>query len=88
MNISNTVPGDIILEFIEEIERLTRERDEVSENIKGIYNDARDDGYDVVAIRGIVAERKKALKDDMKRRAKLAALREYAEAIGQGDLFS
>jgi len=87
MTLSNALPGDHILEFIVEIERLEHARQAIADDIKEIFADVREEGFDAAAVRAVIAERKKAMKDDIKRRSKIQAAREYAEAIGQADLF-
>ena len=85
--IPNRIPADTILEIIASVEQLEKEKDAIIDDIKDIYSAAREDGFDPIAIKAIVSERKKAAKDDAKRRARIASIKEYAEAIGQGELF-
>ena len=65
--------------FIERIERLNTEKESVQEDIKEVYSEAKGVGFDVKAVRKIVALRKK---DEQKRREEEEILVLYKNAIG------
>ena len=66
--------------IVERIERLDVERSEVMEQIKEVYSEAKGGGYDVRAIRKIVALRKK---DRARRQEEEAILDLYLSALGE-----
>lgn len=49
--------------FIERVERLTEEKDDLAQDIKEVYSEAKAMGYEVAALRKIVAIRKRDQND-------------------------
>jgi len=65
--------------IVERIERLNQDADDIAGDLKEVYAEAKYDGYDVKAIRKIVAMRKM----DRAKRLELEALIDlYLSAIG------
>ncbi len=52
------VAGDALKQYIEKIERLEREKAEVSEQIREVFAEAKGNGFEPKVIRQIVKERK------------------------------
>jgi uncharacterized protein (UPF0335 family) len=75
----NSVAGKDLLAFIERVERLTEERQTFTDDIKDVYGEAKGRGFDVKAMRKIVALRKI---DKDKRAAEEAILETYLLALG------
>lgn len=67
---------------VERIERLEEEKKEVGEQIKEVYGEAKAVGYDVKALRKIVALRKLDRND---RNEQEAILEVYLDALGELD---
>lgn len=59
LNIINQANGDKLQRFIEEIERLEREKSDISEQIREVFKVAKSDGYDPKIMRMIIRDRKK-----------------------------
>ena len=55
--------------LIEHVERLEEEKAKISEDIKNVYLEAKVTGFDVKAMRRVVAERKLELEERRERRA-------------------
>lgn len=66
--------------IVERIERLAEERQTFTDDIKDVYTEAKSQGFDVKALRRIVAARKK---DPEKLKEENAVFNTYAHAIGQ-----
>lgn len=66
--------------IVERIERQEAEKAEIAESIKEVYSEAKGGGYDVRAIRKIVALRKK---DRARRQEEEAILDLYLSALGE-----
>lgn len=82
MNLS----ADALKAFIERIERLESEKNDISEDIKIVYGEAKSFGLDVKIMRKIVSLRKK---DDNTRKEEEELMAVYLSAIGdQLHLFS
>jgi uncharacterized protein (UPF0335 family) len=65
--------------IIERIERLTDERQTISDDIRDVYAEAKGNGYDVSALRAIVRLRKQ----DVNERAEAETILEaYMQALG------
>lgn len=67
--------------FIERIERLEEEKKTISDDIKQIYSEAKNSGFDTKAIRTIIRLRKK---EDRERQEEEAMIDLYKNALGMG----
>ena len=67
--------------FIERIERLEEEKKTISDDIKVIYSEAKNNGFDTKAIRTIIRLRKK---EDRERQEEEAMIDLYKDALGMG----
>ena len=76
------VSGARIKSFIERVERLSQEKDDIAEHIKDVYAEAKTSGFDPKIIRKIVALRKVTQE---KRREDEDLLDLYLCAIGMGE---
>lgn len=65
--------------FIERIERLEEEKKTISDDIKEIYSEAKNSGFDTKAIRTIIRLRKK---EDRERQEEEAMIDLYKDALG------
>lgn len=65
--------------FIERIERLEEEKATIQEDVKGVYEELKGEGFDAKAVRAIVRLRKK---DKAKREEEEAILDTYLSALG------
>lgn len=65
--------------FIERVERLNAQKDEISDMQKDVMAEAKATGYDVAAIRKIISMRKKP-RDTLAEEA--AVLEMYSQALG------
>lgn len=66
--------------YVERVERLAEERQVTTDDIKDVYAEAKSNGFDVKALRRLVAQRKK---DADKVKEENAIFETYAHAIGQ-----
>ena len=73
------VSGARIKSFIERVERLSQEKDDIAEHIKDVYAEAKTSGFDPKIIRKIVALRKVTQE---KRREDNELMELYQAAIG------
>ncbi|MDH4541047.1 DUF2312 domain-containing protein [Sulfitobacter faviae] len=73
------VTANELRQFVERIERLDAEKKDLSDQQKEVMAEAKSRGYMVMAIRKIVAERKRS-KDDIAEEE--AVLQMYREALG------
>lgn len=76
---ADNVASDQLKAFIERIERLEEEKAGISGDIRDVYAEAKGDGFDIKAIRKIIALRKK---DYSERQEEEAILELYLQAIG------
>ena len=67
--------------FIERIERLEEEKKTISDDIKEVYSEAKNSGFDAKAIRAIIRLRKK---EDKERQEEEAMIDLYKDALGMG----
>lgn len=67
--------------YVEWLERLNAEKDEIAEHLKGVMAEAKGRGYDTAILRKILAERKRDSDDLAEERALLDM---YREALGDG----
>lgn len=76
---AGTVARDQLRSFVERIERLTEEKDGISDDIKEVYGEAKSMGYDTKVLRKVVALRKQ----DMNERMEFEAILDtYLHALG------
>ncbi len=73
-----------LLSFIERIERMTEEKQNIQTDIKEIYSEAKGTGFDVKTLKLIIKLRKL---DSDKRAEAQALLETYANAIGLEHVF-
>ncbi|MBF9234697.1 DUF2312 domain-containing protein [Microvirga alba] len=76
---TESVSADQLKAFIERIERLEEEKAGLSEDIKGVYQEAKGNGFDGATIRKIIALRKQ---DYAERQEAEAILELYMQALG------
>lgn len=76
---SQTVAAGQLRSVIERIERLEEEKTTISDDIKQVYAEAKGNGFDVKAVRKIVARRKL---DAAERQEQDSILDLYEEALG------
>ncbi len=74
-----TIAQERLKSFIERIERLEAEKDELSEDVKEVYSEAKGVGYDPKIMRQIVRIRKL---DEHERREQEDLLHAYMKALG------
>lgn len=74
------VTASEVRQFVERIERLDAEKKDLSEQQKEVMVEAKGRGYDVKALRKLIAERKRDA-DDLANEA--AILDMYREALGE-----
>lgn len=74
-----TVAAGQLRAFIERIERLEEEKKTISDDIKGVYAEAKGSGFDTKAMRTIIRLRKK---DPAEREEERAMLDLYLSALG------
>ena len=67
--------------FIERIERLEEEKKTISDDVKEVYSEAKNSGFDTKAIRAIIRLRKK---EDGERQEEEAMIDLYKDALGMG----
>jgi uncharacterized protein (UPF0335 family) len=78
-NDTYTVTADELRQFVERIEHLETEKNDITEQIKEVYAEAKGRGYDGAALRQIVALRRKD-KDQVAEQE--AVLELYKSALG------
>lgn len=71
--------ADQLKSFVERIERLEEEKQEIQDLIKDVYAEARGTGFDVKILRQVIAIRKL---DKAEREEKEAVLDLYLQALG------
>jgi uncharacterized protein (UPF0335 family) len=80
---STNVAKDRIRSIVNRIERLTEEKAALSNDIKDIYGEAKASGFDVKALRALIAERKKEPAEVEEQRTLIDL---YRRALGVEDL--
>ena len=75
----NSIAKDQLKSIIERVERLEEDKKAISDDIKDVYSEAKGNGFDVKALRRIVALRKQ---DPDKRAEQEAILDTYLHALG------
>ena len=78
-NASMTPTGQRLRAYIDRLERLDEDKKAVMEDMKEVFGEAKGDGFDVKAIRKIIALRKKDADD---RAEEEAILETYMAALG------
>jgi uncharacterized protein (UPF0335 family) len=73
------VAADQLKAFVERIERLEEEKSAIADDIKGVYAEAKGNGYDVKILRKVVSLRKK---QPHEREEEEAVLDLYLHALG------
>ena len=74
-----SVTAGELRQFVERAERLEQEKKDIAEQIKEVFAEAKGRGYDVKALRKIIALRKRD-KDDLAEEE--AVIEMYKEALG------
>lgn len=75
----NSIAKDQLKSIIERVERLEEDKKAISDDIRDVYSEANGNGFDVKALRRIVALRKQ---DPDKRAEQEAILDTYLHALG------
>ncbi|ABK43434.1 conserved hypothetical protein [Magnetococcus marinus MC-1] len=75
------VAGEILIQYIERIERLEEEKAGIAEDIRDVYAEAKGNGFDVKVIRELVKIRKME-QHELDEKEMLLHL--YRQAIGMG----
>ena len=75
----NSIAKDQLKSIIERVERLEEDKKAIGDDIKDVYSEAKGNGFDVKALRRIVALRKQ---DPDKRAEQEAILDTYLHALG------
>lgn len=78
----NGVSGQRLKSFIERIERLSEERQAISEDIRDVYAETKSTGFEPKIIRKIVSLRKQNIE---KRREEQELIELYKAALGMSD---
>lgn len=73
------IAGDQLRAFVERIERLIEEKQEVADGIKAVFAEAKANGFDTKAMRRVIAIRKQGESDWAKEQAVLDT---YLHALG------
>ena len=73
------IAGDRIKSFVERIERLNSEKDELASDIRDVFAESKAMGFDVRALRAIIKMRKQ---DAAEREEQEAIISLYAESLG------
>lgn len=73
------IAQDVLLSFVERIERLEEEKKNLAEDIKDVYAEAKSSGFDVKIMRQIIKMRKM---EDSDRQEYEALIDLYAHALG------
>lgn len=76
---TDTVAGDELRLLIERAERLSEEKQGIADDIKDVFAEAKGRGYDVKALRKIIAIRKKRKEEYAE---ETAILQTYMVALG------
>lgn len=77
----NGITGDHLLSVIERIERLEQDKAVIAEDIKSVYAEAKNNGFDTKILKQIVKIRKL---DPNERSEQEVLLDTYLQAIGMG----
>jgi len=74
------VQGDQLKSIVERIERLEEEKKTISDDIKEVYAEAKGNGYDIGALKKVIALRKRDLDE---RKEEEAVIDLYLQAVGE-----
>ena len=75
----NHISGGRLRSFIDRIEKLEEDKQAIQQDLKEVYSEAKDVGYDTPTIRKIIRERRI---DSQKRREQYELFELYAGALG------
>ena len=75
----NSVDAGHLRAFVERLEKLEEEKRAIADDIKEVYSEAKGTGFDVKALRKLIAMRRQ---DKDKRREEEAMLEIYLSALG------
>lgn len=75
----NSVAKDQLKAFVERIERLEDEKAVIADDIRSVYAEAKDDGFDAKALRAVIRLRKQ---DADERAEQQAIIDTYMHALG------
>lgn len=78
-NSSTKLAAEQLLSVVQRIERLEEQRQEVADDIKDVYSEAKGNGYDTRALRTIIRLRKM---DPAQRAEQEAVLDLYKQSLG------
>lgn len=70
---------EMLLAFVERIERLEEEKKTVSDDIRDVYAESKSNGFDTKALRAVIRLRKQ---DTNERNEQQAILETYMQALG------
>lgn len=76
---NTAVAASQLRSFIERIERLEGEKKTISDDIKEVYSELKENGFDSKAVRTIIRLRKK---EDHERQEEEAMVKLYKDALG------
>ena len=76
---SSSIAEDIIRSFVERVERLTEEKQNLMDDIKDVFAEAKSSGFDVKILRKIIAMRRM---EEHERQEQEALIDLYAHAMG------
>jgi uncharacterized protein (UPF0335 family) len=79
------IAKDQLRTIVERIERLEEEKKTIADDIKDVYSEAKANGFDIKAIRTVIALRKQ---DADERKEQEAILDTYLQALGMLPLFA
>jgi uncharacterized protein (UPF0335 family) len=79
MMMSNGPNKDEVIQYINRIERLEEEKKATAEDIKGVYEELKGNGYDAKIIRKLISIRRKTKEE---RQEEETLLELYMQAIG------
>ncbi|SEM69838.1 Uncharacterized conserved protein, UPF0335 family [Bosea lupini] len=74
------IQGDQLKSIVQRIERLEEEKKTIADDIKEVYAEAKDNGYDTKILRKVVALRRRDLDE---RKEEEAILDLYLQAVGE-----
>ncbi|MBF0098861.1 MAG: DUF2312 domain-containing protein [Magnetococcales bacterium] len=76
------IAGDVLIQFVDRIERLEEEKAELGQDIRDIYLEAKGNGFDPKIMRQIISLRKKDRREVAEEEALLLL---YKQALGMAD---
>ncbi|CAB5079583.1 Azospirillum phage Cd, Gp10 [uncultured Caudovirales phage] len=81
----NSAAADELTALIERVERLEEEKKALAEDIKAVFAEAKMTGFDVKAMRRVLAERKIELAERKERRAMFDLYADKTKLYGDDD---